>query len=748
MRINTSSLIPNQLPDFVRADYPTFIAFVEAYYEYLDNQGVDLKSLRDLDTTIDSFIQYFKRELAINLPSEITVDERFLLHHIKDQYLAKGSEGSFKLLFRLLYNKNVTVNYPGRQMLRASDGRWQQDISIFVNVTLGDPADIDGKLVDVIKPNRTFKLLIDRRQYVEVEIARVVQLSDNTFEFFIDRKYFGEIEVGDEIRYKELFVGKIVSTTSNLQIIQAGEGFTPGQLFELKTGAGVRSIVKITRVGADGEILSAEFIKFGIGYATDFSLSINATNDYYTSTNEALLTNTLITSGSGKVAITPLTAGSGYTTAPTITIQAPLSGTTATATCTLSSGTVKSYTMVNSGSGYTDDPTITIGTQWTSTTVVTLGTQLFFSNRLYTVTTAGTTSGTAPTHTSGAVSNGTATLTYAGVPATASASSIEANIAIQEVSRGFDEQGYINNVNYAYDIISGVFSPPWDGAYAGSVIREFTTQASQGVAVSTLQDAILKISLGSLAKYPGYYSTNDGFLSDAIFIQDSRYYQAFSYVLKLDERLDSYKTAVKTMVHPAGTALFGEFEVQNNFDISVELESLVKSLSLRRFDTIFLNEVVESIILTASKLITEDEEVFVLQTLTQIVDKVLTDSVEPLDSEIRFTSKPLTSILDTPTDTSWIHSTGKSLTTTLNTPTDSAIKEISKALSDSSISTDIMVRTTTKYLEDGTDFENKDDGYLAKDPYSEGGYFSINPIIYDNTVEETFGSTVSTNPYI
>ena len=159
MRINTSSLIPNQLPDFVRADYPTFIAFVEAYYEYLDNQGVDLKSLRDLDTTIDSFIQYFKRELAINLPSEITVDERFLLQHIKDQYLAKGSEGSFKLLFRLLFNKNVTVNYPGRQMLRASDGRWQQDVSIFVNVTLGDPADIDGKLVDVIKPNRTFKLL-------------------------------------------------------------------------------------------------------------------------------------------------------------------------------------------------------------------------------------------------------------------------------------------------------------------------------------------------------------------------------------------------------------------------------------------------------------------------------------------------------------------------------------------------------------------------------------------------------------
>jgi hypothetical protein len=734
MRINTSSLIPNQLPDFVRADYPTFIAFVEAYYEYLDNQGVDLKSLRDLDTTIDSFIQYFKRELAINLPSEITVDERFLLQHIKDQYLAKGSEGSFKLLFRLLYNKNVTVNYPGRQMLRASDGRWQQDISIFVNVTLGDPADIDGKLVDVIKPNRTFKLLIDRRQYVEVEIARVVQLSANTFEFFIDRKYFGEIEVGDEIRYKEIFVGKIVSTTSNLQILQAGEGFTPGQLFELKTGSGVRSIVKITRVGADGEILSAEFIKFGIGYATDFSLSINATNDYYTSTNEALLTSTLITSGSGRVAITPLTAGSGYTTAPTITIQAPLSGTTATATCALSSGTVKSYTMVNSGSGYTDDPTITIGTQWTSTTAVTLGTQLFTSNRLYTVTTAGTTSGTAPTHTSGAASNGTATLTYAGVPATASASSIEANVAIQELSRGFDEQGYINIVDYAYDIIGGVVSPPWDGAYAGSVIREFTTQASQGVVISSLQDAILKVSLGSLAKYPGYYSTNDGFLSDAIFIQDSRYYQAFSYVLKLDERLDSYKTAVKTMVHPAGTALFGEFEVQNNFDISVELESLVKSLALQRSDAVAISHL--TAVLNVSKVLSEES--IISETLTQIIDKVLADSVEPTDALTQLFGKSLVSTLDTPTDTDWVHLTGKTLASNLSTPSDVSTQEFSKALTDSSSATDSTVKTTTKYLEDLDIGTLTTEGYVAKNPYSEGGYFAVTPIIYDNTIDATF----------
>jgi hypothetical protein len=73
----------------------------------------------------------------------------------------------------------------------------------------------------------------------------------------------------------------------------------------------------------------------------------------------------------------------------------------------------------NQGDNYTSDPTVTFGTQWTAATAVLVGQQYFYSGRLYTVTGAGTThASTAPTHTSGSASNGTATLAYAGAPAT------------------------------------------------------------------------------------------------------------------------------------------------------------------------------------------------------------------------------------------------------------------------------------------------------------------------------------------
>jgi hypothetical protein len=91
----------------------------------------------------------------------------------------------------------------------------------------------------------------------------------------------------------------------------------------------------------------------------------------------------------------------------------------ATAVAVLQGGKLAKIVHTNAGYGYMSAPSITFGTQWTASTALTLNQQVYFSNRLYTVTAAGTThASTAPTHTSGSVTNGTATLTYAGFPIT------------------------------------------------------------------------------------------------------------------------------------------------------------------------------------------------------------------------------------------------------------------------------------------------------------------------------------------
>ena len=110
--------------------------------------------------------------------------------------------------------------------------------------------------------------------------------------------------------------------------------------------------------------------------------------------------------------------GSGYTNAPTIHITGG-GGNYAQGVAKVIDGTVRYVDVTNPGIGYTSIPTVTIGEEWTASTAVEIGEQYFYSGKLYTVTASGTTGTTAPTHLSGSATDGTATLTYAGVNATA-----------------------------------------------------------------------------------------------------------------------------------------------------------------------------------------------------------------------------------------------------------------------------------------------------------------------------------------
>ena len=75
-RSKISSIVGRQVPEFVREDYQTFVAFLQAYYEYLESTSPDIKNLRDIDKTLDSFIDHFRSEIGLHLPKSISVKDR------------------------------------------------------------------------------------------------------------------------------------------------------------------------------------------------------------------------------------------------------------------------------------------------------------------------------------------------------------------------------------------------------------------------------------------------------------------------------------------------------------------------------------------------------------------------------------------------------------------------------------------------------------------------------------------------
>jgi hypothetical protein len=136
--LKTSLLVNRQVPEFIRDEYPLFITFLEAYYEFLETkQGTqlndltqrakDLRHLSDVDESIVDFENNFFNTYATLLPKDVQVDKAFLIKNVLPLYLAKGSEKSFKLLFRMLFNDEVDIILPKNAVLRASDGRWTVD---------------------------------------------------------------------------------------------------------------------------------------------------------------------------------------------------------------------------------------------------------------------------------------------------------------------------------------------------------------------------------------------------------------------------------------------------------------------------------------------------------------------------------------------------------------------------------------------------------------------------------------------
>jgi hypothetical protein len=562
-RTQLSSVVSRQIPEFIREDYPTFVSFVEAYYEYLQEQGVDLSTARDLDKTLDEFVLEFKKELAHNLP-QIEGDERFLLTHIKDQYLSKGSEASYKLLFRLLFGKKVELTYPGTQMLRASDGRWNQEISVFAKVDFGDPNDIVGRLVDIQTATRLIRVLVDRKEDLVGEVDRIVALGGNIYEFFLDKRFFGVLKPTDKIKYKDTFQATILPATQTPKITQPGKNFRVGQVFEVISGTGTGALLKVTAVDDNNGIKYSEFIKFGIGYTADFAVNLLASN----------------TVNANQLAV-----------------------------------------------------------------------------------------------------------------ASASSSRSGSNLTIGDRTLGFDEQGYVNLGDF-------VTSDYVDGTYAGSIIREFSLNYRNAQTASD-DPAIIEVGLGALVKYPGYFTSNAGFLDDSIFIQDSKYYQAFSYVIRIDERLSSYKSAVKTMLHPAGMALFGEYNITNNIDLSITLESLVKSLGIGiEDDFLIVDSGITSI--SFSKAISDSIDTPSDINIVLFTTKLLEDSLsEPTDALVQVFSKSLSDNYSGVSESAALSTTKSLADTTVGTWTDSITAiETGKGLTETPVISEVFVHSTTKYLED------------------------------------------------
>ncbi|QIG65716.1 baseplate wedge subunit [Ochrobactrum phage vB_OspM_OC] len=138
--------ISQQFPQIFREDGELLVKFIEYYYEWLQQSGnpIDvtrkINHYRDVDRVPEKFYTFLRGEFLKNLPHGMPIDETILYKNIKDFYRAKGSEKAFKLLFRILYNEDISFYYPADDILRTSDGRWIVNKTLRINPNIPQDA--------------------------------------------------------------------------------------------------------------------------------------------------------------------------------------------------------------------------------------------------------------------------------------------------------------------------------------------------------------------------------------------------------------------------------------------------------------------------------------------------------------------------------------------------------------------------------------------------------------------------------
>ena len=238
-----SQFVPNEFPLYLQNNGPDLVGFIQMYAEWLDQYGnpewfaSNLANFRDIDNTLDQFISFFQFELANKFPQTVAVDKRLLLKHITNLYQSKGTKRGFKLLFRILFNEDINVYLPGKDVFKLSDNQWVQPIYIEVSDSAFLP-NLVGQSIYSLGSGATalvedFNIIVSNQK-----VINVLSLSN------IDGLFlYGDKVMSYDVPYTANQASSIVGSLSAAAIINGGIFWKVGDLVNVQSASGVKGAV-------------------------------------------------------------------------------------------------------------------------------------------------------------------------------------------------------------------------------------------------------------------------------------------------------------------------------------------------------------------------------------------------------------------------------------------------------------------------------------------------------------------------
>ena len=606
-----SPKIDSQFPGFIREEGPQFVAFLRGYYQYAEQKGASIDAIRglqdnqDVDRSLDKFVEYFRREFMPNIPQYVLADKRLMTKYIRDFYRTRGSDDSFRAIFRAMFNKEIDLYYPGQDILRASDGRWIKETVIRVGKPYSEIPDVMvGSIITGITSGATAR--VENIQTVE---AAGILVYDMTIQGVAGTFADGEIVRG-EFGHTATINNQLGSLTG-IGVSQGGAYHSAGGSYHSKgdvveiSGAsssepGYGTVTEVSNKSAVEVVL----LDGGSGYTKDHtSLVVSGGNGTGLDVRINSWTLTPVSTAINSDAIGPMagvmigTAGYFVSTGSnTAVVSSKLTGKLIFNTT--------SNTIYGIGTSFqsqlSNDLLVRVAGQANTLRVHSVLSDTAFISAFRPLNNQ--TSPGADAYIRLAAANVNSTLASAFAFSTTGTYSVN-SIAILNPGYGYTSLPTISIVDDTTSILNiddgrggylgrnaviGIDNAPGsivsinltsggsnfnrnelaiirNVTQGNSVIIESTpgNRGNTWRKTKTTFNAAGTPQVSGIKFLPGRYTDTKGFLSWNNKLQDNYYYQEFSYVVRVTELVDKYRNIIKNLVHPAGTKMFGTYNMRS-----------------------------------------------------------------------------------------------------------------------------------------------------------------------------------------
>jgi len=181
--------------------------------------------------------EYLKNELNDSVPSTTSAQRKLIAERIREFYTSKSSEAAYEFFFKAFFNSEVVFRYPGEELLRVSDGRFEQLSILRIETTYEDPIEGTQQVDPFVFLNRTIRG--DTSQAV-ANVINVVGTALQGVDYYELRLSLvsGEFSPQERIRIigEEESQADLFGIIARVDIVDGGSGYSVGDPITITSG--------------------------------------------------------------------------------------------------------------------------------------------------------------------------------------------------------------------------------------------------------------------------------------------------------------------------------------------------------------------------------------------------------------------------------------------------------------------------------------------------------------------------------